>query len=121
MKSRFRDIFLPFVPLLHCFAIVIATFLLVIVPVACVIMNLKTLGIFWLPVLLLYWLFLSVASRQVIVYREIMQERYLYGDDELFFEVYPHFKRIEDRGKRFAERRKRLRARLKTLRARFFP
>ena len=99
IKERIKDSFLPLVPVLQCFLVAIFTLLFAILPIAFLFTHLKMLGYFWLPLLIAYYLFLSVVSRQVIRRREMIEERFLYGD-ELFFQLYPHFKRVEERKKR---------------------
>ena len=96
LKERFQDAVLTVTPVFQCLLIFFTAVLFVGIPAVLLFTNLKTLGIFWIPVLIVYWTFLSVVARQVVRRKEMMVERFLYGD-ELFFQVYPHFKRVEER------------------------
>ncbi|MBO4914160.1 MAG: hypothetical protein J5449_03055 [Oscillospiraceae bacterium] len=93
-KQSFKDRFLPLVPLLQLYPIAIGSVLLAS-PIALVFYYMKELGILWIPVLCVYWIFLSLAVRQVLIYREMQEARFIIADDELFFKVYPNFKRVE--------------------------
>jgi hypothetical protein len=106
-KEFFQNMILILSPVCHCMLVVLATFLLVILPVALILTNLDVLGILWLPIFCMHWLFLSVMARQVYRYQEMQAERFIYGD-ELFFEAYPRMKKLEDRKKRFEAWRKSL-------------
>lgn len=99
MKERWKDILLTLTPLFHCFLLVTAAFVLGVAPLAALVLNLKRLRWLWLPLFAAYVLFLSMVGRQLARRREMIQERFLYGD-ELFFRLYPHFKRMEERKKR---------------------
>ena len=99
MKERFRDLKLTLTPLFHCLLLVLAAFVLGIAPLAALVLNLKRLRWLWLPLFAAYWLFLSMVGRQLARRREMIQERFLYGD-ELFFQLYPHFRRMEELKKR---------------------
>lgn len=107
IKEFFKVAILVLTPPFQCLLVVFATAVFAILPVVLVFSNFETLGIFWLPILLAYTVFLSVVVRQVYRYQEMQAERFIYGD-ELFFEAYPHFKKIEERKKRFKAWRKKI-------------
>lgn len=110
LKGKIADIILVLTPPFQCLLVVFATAVFAVMPVVLVFSNFKVLGYFWLPILLAYTVFLSVVVRQIYRYQEMQAERFIYGD-ELFFEAYPHFKKIEERKKRFKAWRKKLRLR----------
>lgn len=107
IKEWLKDAVLVLTPPFQCLLAVLATAVFAVLPVVLVFSNFETLGILWLPILMVYTLFLSIVVRQVYRYQEMQAERFIYGD-EMFFEAYPHFKKIEERKKRFKAWRKSL-------------
>ena len=99
LKEWFSDLGLTLGPLGHCLLIAFFAFIGDVIPVAYIFTHLETLRYFWIPLLVAYWLLLSVVARQLIRRRELIEERFLYGD-ELFFQVYPRLKRAEERKQR---------------------
>ena len=106
MKEYWKDLALRGTPLFHCFLMAVFALTFGVLPIVLVIFYMKTLGILWLPLVMVYWLLLSVAARQVFRLRELRKERFLYGD-ELFFQLYPRLKRAEERKMRREAERKR--------------
>ena len=96
MKKRLKDLVLILTPVFQCYLIALFAFLFGVLPIAFVFLNMKKIGIFWLPIVFAYFLLLSVVARQLARQKELIEERALYGD-ELFFQVYPRLKKVEER------------------------
>ncbi len=100
MKRPIRERLLPLVPLLHAVLLAIAALLFVVAPAALILVNAKKLGYLWLPIMLVYAVFLCLVAYQLYRRVELLQERFYYGDEK-FFQLYPRLRHYEVRKQRW--------------------